>query len=130
VVMADYYNAKRKINGGEDAGKALIWYTRAAQNGSPNAMYALGNIYMSGLTGNKAYYVKHNVPKNEALAFEWYLKSIADSEYPASTFHRYTKFGSRIEDGAYAELIKMYRNGTGCEGSEARADELKKRLDD
>lgn len=129
IVMANYYNAKRKMYGGEDAEKALAWYTKAAENGSPNAMYALAKIYMNGLNGDKAYYVKYKVLKDEKLAFEWLQKAIADSEYPESVFQTHTKSGAHAADESYTELIKMYRNGIGCERSETKANELQARLD-
>lgn len=48
VILADYYNIAYENINNENSEKALKLYYRAAEAGSPNAMYKLGMIYKYG----------------------------------------------------------------------------------
>jgi TPR repeat protein len=127
MLLADYYNMRRV---GENPDKALAYYTKAAEDGSPSAMYNLGKIYLYGITGDKAYFVRYKVERDETTAFNWFLKSIEDTHFVESLFQQNTKCGSRFVDDSFQELIKMYNKGIGCEKSEAKANELQRVFDD
>lgn len=57
----------------QDRDQAFRWFTRAAQNGCPQAMYHLGMCNAEGF----------GTPKNPALALEWYKKSAARGDEDA-----------------------------------------------
>lgn len=111
IVLGDFYNMRKILKGGEDAGRALAYYTGAAADGSPNAMYYLGKIYLYGITGDKAYYLRHKVERDETAAFNWFMKSIENPRYAESMFQKNTQCGSHFVDDAYKELIQMYKKG-------------------
>ncbi len=50
---------------GQDYDKAFAWFTRAANNGCPQAMYHLGMCNAKG----------YGTPVNHALSAEWYRRS-------------------------------------------------------
>lgn len=77
-----------------DYDTAFAWFTRAANNGCPQAMYHLG------LANAKGY----GTPVNPALALKWYQQSAAHGD----------------EDAMY-EVGKCYENGVGAEADPAKA---------
>ena len=121
LTLANYYNLKEK---GNDPEKALYYFTKAAENGSPIAMYALGEIYQNLVYGNKKVNVKFKFKKNEEFALDWYLKSIENPNYITSAIYKHYKIGSTFEPQSYDELITMYKKGIGCKKSPEKADEI------
>lgn len=79
-----------------DYDKAFAWFTRAANNGCPQAMYHLGLCNAKG----------YGTPVNNALSAEWYRKSAEHGD----------------EDAMY-ELGNCHEKGLGVEANldEARA---------
>jgi hypothetical protein len=127
MILGDYYNRKGV---GENPEKALLWYTHAAVNGSPNAMFNLGQIYTTAVAGNGKLNVKHKVKKDPKTAFNWYLKSIENPNYTETYYSSRLKYGSFFRTDAYDEVIKMYRKGIGCEKSEENAAQIANIKDD
>ncbi len=123
LILANYYNDKNK---GENPEKALYYFTKAAENGSPNAMYALAQIYQYNLFGDKKNNVKYKFKKNEEFALEWYLKSIINTNYETSRIKTIYNIGTYFEPKSYDELITMYKKGIGCKKDIAKADEIAK----
>lgn len=121
LLLANYYNIKDKGNNPE---KALYNFTKAAENGSPIAMYALGEIYQNNLYGNKKINVKYKFKKNKEFALEWYTKSIQNSNYLSSSLYNQYKVGSIFEPASYDELITMHKKGIGTQKSSEKADEI------
>lgn len=121
LILANYYNIKEK---GNDPEKALYYFTKAAENGSPNAMFALGEIYQNNIFGNKKLNVKFKFKKNEEFALEWYIKSIQNINYQSSSIYSIYKIGSAFEPSSYDELITMYKKGIGCKKSPEKAEEI------
>ncbi|MBS7254684.1 PDZ domain-containing protein [Flavobacterium branchiicola] len=121
IILANYFNTKAKGNNPE---KALYYFTKAAENGSPNAMYALGEIYQKNIFGDKKLNVKYKFKKNEEFAMEWYHKSILNTNYTASLLHQYYKNGTYFEPKAFDELITMYKKGIGCEKNIKKSEEI------
>ena len=121
ILLANYYNTKSSGNNPE---KALYYFTKAAENGSPNAMYALGEIYKKNTFGNKKVSVKYKFKKNEEFALEWYLKSIQNPYYSSSRHYNTYKIGNYFEPAAFDEIIEMYQKGMGCEKSKEKANEI------
>jgi TPR repeat protein len=120
LLLANYYNTKASGN----PEKALYYFTKAAENGSPNAMFALGEIYKDNVFGNKKLNVKYKFKKNEEFALEWYLKSIQNTEYNNSLIFNIYKTGSYFEPAVFDELITMYQKGIGCEKSTEKANQI------
>ncbi len=118
-----YYNSNKRIEGGQDAEKALYWITKAAEKGSSSAMYKLGRIYLYNKTG-ESFYVKYKIKKNDVIAFNWFLKSISISNYQESAFQKLTKVGSSFHKDSYSELARMFKQGIGCEKNEEMAKKL------
>lgn len=127
LILGDYYNRK---GAGENAEKALLWYTNAAVNGSPNAMYNLGQIYTTAIAGNSKLNVKHKIKKDPKTAFEWFLKSIENPKYAETYYSSRLKYGSFFKPDSYDELIKMYTKGIGCQKSEENAAHIIKTKED
>lgn len=126
--LGNYYDYKSSTYGGKDAEKAFYWFSKAAENGSPNGMYYLGMIYRYQSL-DKSYGVKYKVTKNDSLAFKWFVKSVSNANYIESLFHKSNnsqpKFaGSYFEINSYKELSLMYKNGIGCEQNTAIANKL------
>jgi hypothetical protein len=121
IILANYYNTKATGNNPE---KALYYYTKAAEAGSPNAMYALGEIYLKNVFGNKKLNVKYKFKKNEEFALEWYQKSILNPDYKTSTLQEYYNNGTYFEPKAFDELVNMYKKGIGCEKNTAKSNEI------
>jgi len=121
LLLANYYNIKDKGNNPE---KALYNFTKAAENGSPIAMYALGEIYQNNLYGNKKINVKYKFKKNEEFALEWYTKSIQNSNYLPSSLYNQYKVGSIFEPASYDKLITMHQKGIGTKKNPEKADEF------
>jgi len=121
LILANYYNSK---NSGNNPEKALYYFTKAAENGSPNAMFALGQIYKYTIFGDKKNNVKFKFKKNEAFALEWYLKSIVNTNFKPSEINRLYKTGSYFEPQAFDELIVMYKKGIGCEKNTSKVAEI------
>ncbi len=142
LILAKYYNFKNNNNwggGGNDPSKALFWYSQAANNGSPSAMNKLGNIYLKGATKDwgdlsggyiKSYFVKYDVKKDAKIAFEWFLKSVADPNYTTTRLQKLSKDGSYFIVDSYDELISMYTKGIGCEKSLEKANEFSRFKDE
>jgi TPR repeat protein len=117
---------------------ALEWFTKAAESGSPNAMYYLGMIYKYGIIEDlskggivgirKRTHVKYDVLQDEKIAFEWFSKSIQPNYEPSiyvkgtRSFHR---DGSYFDEESYNELAKIYRKGKVVPKDKAKAKELK-----
>jgi TPR repeat protein len=120
LLLANYYNTKASGN----PEKALYYFTKAAENGSPNAMYALGEIYKENIFGNKKLNVKYKFKKNEEFALEWYLKSIQNMDYTSSRLFSLYNTGSHFEPAVFDELITMYQKGIGCEKSTEKANQI------
>lgn len=121
LLLAHNYNLK---TGGNDPEKALYYFTKAAENGSPNAMFALGEIYQKNVFGTKKINVKFKFKKNEEFALDWYLKSIQDTNYKASSIYWTYKVGSSFEPQSFDELINSYKKGIGCKKSPEKAEEI------
>jgi len=140
--LADWYNRKKKVvsawsyGGGGDAKLALEWYTKAAEKGSPNAMYYLGMIYKYGQTSNDERYIrkaflKHELVIDEKKALEWFEKSIQPN-YPISLFatssktiqETYLDLSSYFNKEAYKELSLIYAKGKIVPKDKVKAKEL------
>ncbi len=121
LLLANNYNLK---NGGNNPEKALYYFTKAAENGSPNAMYAMAEIYQNNVFGDKKVNVKFKNKKNPEFALEWYLKSIQNTGYEGSNIYKLYKTGSSFEPLAYDELILMYTKGIGCKKNPEKAAEI------
>ncbi|MFC4720951.1 tetratricopeptide repeat protein [Geojedonia litorea] len=144
--LADWYDRNKKVivsgitfTGGDDAKLALEWYTKAAENGSPNAMYYLGMIYKYGQTPStdngygflKKVFVKHNVVIDEKKALEWFEKSIQPN-YPISLFAtrwrtitaNYVDLSSYFNKESYKELALIYKKGGIVPKDKEKAKEL------
>lgn len=144
--LADYYDRNSNVvirgntfTGGDNAKLALELYTKAAERGSPNAMYYLGMIYKYGqtpdITGGygflKKVFVLHDVVIDEVKAFEWFKKS-SESSQNVSLFAKgsrsfgdnYTDLGSYFEKKAYRELSLIYKKGKIVPKDKAKAKEL------
>lgn len=57
----------------KDYDQAVIWYKRAAMNGSPEAKFSIGVLYEQGL----------GVPADFAMAFKWYKSAAEDGNVEA-----------------------------------------------
>lgn len=127
-----------------NANLALEWITKAAEKGSPNAMYYLGMIYKYGIIedlnddrGNKnnrkSMHVQYNVPKDEKKALEWFEKSIQPDYEPSLYAKTEKEFGqnhincSYFHGDAYKELSIIYKEGKIVPKDKAKADELMKK---
>ena len=123
LTLAHYYNLKNK---GNDPEKALYYFTKAAENESPIAMFALGEIYKNLVYGNKKENVKFKFKKNEEFALDWYLKSINNPKYQSSELQKSYKMGTRFEPQSFDELITMFKKGIGCKKNPEKAEEILK----
>ncbi|MGV9003429.1 tetratricopeptide repeat protein [Flavobacterium sp.] len=141
--LADWYNRKKKVaiidwsyGGGGDAKLAFELYTKAAQKGSPNAMYYLGMIYKYGQTSNEERYItktylKYELVIDEKKALEWFEKSIQPN-YPISLFatnsktitESYLDLSSYFNKEAYKELSLIYAKGKIVPKDKVKAKEL------
>ncbi len=83
VAVAQYISGKRAES--SDFRKALIFYQKAAEQGHPNALKRLGEIYYNGAEGT---------PKNFTEAIKWW--SILGDQGDHET---QTKIGEMISDG-------------------------------
>lgn len=139
LILADWYDAKKEADygdnkkytnvGGEDAKKAFEFYNKAAENGSPNAMYKLGLIYRNGqaldnlIAGAykilKKNHVEYDIQLDEKKAFEWFSKSYSQRYNEESLFsksieglHRFNV--STFDDrDCFNELALSYKKGIG-----------------
>lgn len=131
ILMAKYYDSKfYNTKTSLDTKKAIEFYKKAAENGSPIAMYYLGMIYKYGVIGclgGEKYYKmlpRFDVILDEKVAFDWFLKSyemFSRTDYQESTFAKSIKsnyfglFGCVDHfyalDGCYRELSKIYKKG-------------------
>lgn len=123
LILANYYNTKEMGNNPE---KALYYFTKAAENKSPTAMYALGQIYQNNVFGNKKVNVKFKFKNNDAFAHEWYTKSLQDLYYTNSQIKRFYHIGTDFEPKSFDELITMYKKGIGCKKDLLLAEEILK----
>jgi TPR repeat protein len=124
TALAAYYDTDATpYRGGEDAEKALLYYAKAAENGSPNAMYNLGKIYLYNEIAPK-YHVKYKVKKNEKTAFNWFSKSLENNNYADSKFQAMFKNGAYFDANTYDEMIKMYQKGIGCDKDKKKAEAI------
>ena len=121
LFLANYYNNKESGNNPE---KSIYFFTKAAEKGSPNAMYALGQIYQYLIFGNKNNNVKYKFKKNPEFALEWYSKSILNPSYNISAIKSLYNIGTDFEPKSFDELITMYQKGIGCEKNLAKANEI------
>lgn len=129
IQLGNYYDNKSSTYGGKDAEKAFYWFSKAAENGSPNGMYYMGMIYRYRQTIDKNYVVKYKVPKNDPVAFKWFVKSLSNINYAESLFHKSNNSirgfgGSCFEIDSYKELSLMYEKGIGCEKNIEIANKL------
>lgn len=143
VCLADWYDSKtmrEDLRQGNDPKKAFEWYLKAAEKGSPNAMYRLGMIYTYGRTPNtsggsgfmKKMHVKYDIVPDDEVAFGWFAQS-QQPNYAESTYARsnsYNKYGSTeymlsfFDAKAYLEMAKIFRKGKVVEKNIKRAKEL------
>lgn len=98
----------------QDYDQAFAWFTRAAANGCPQAMYHLGMCNAEG----------YGTPKNPGAALEWYKKSAAHGDEDAEY-----RVGDCYEKGIGTapdrqEAIKWYRRAANSGQAEA-ADRLR-----
>lgn len=91
-IAESYYYGKNGMN--VDKIKAINWYEKAAQNGSPDAMYFLGKLYRYGID------VKKNVSKT--IDYYTYLSDPNDGLGWA---------GPDGEEDICLQLIEIYWNG-------------------
>lgn len=115
-------------NGGENEQKALEWYNKAAEAGSPKAMFYLGVIYKYGRTlgymgnnfGSYKRRIKYNTTKDEKLSYDWFSKASVLSNYKKTPYARYKiEYFNSISDfpvnsftpKIYEELAKIYKEG-------------------
>ena len=102
----------------QDYDEAFKWFSRAAQNGCPQAMYHLGLMNAEGL----------GIPRNPQLAFEWYGKSAErgdeDAEYRVGLCHE-EGIGTARD---LTQALSWYKRaaGHGQPDAAARLAELKK----
>ncbi|MFV8347959.1 FKBP-type peptidyl-prolyl cis-trans isomerase [Flavobacterium sp. ZB4P13] len=137
--LARWYDSKSfsyqgiNIKGGGNAKLAIEWYTKAAELGSPNAMYYLGMIYKYGCSEKKynTHWEKHKIGTNEKIAFEWFTKSIVPNYkislyyfWNKSGFKDYTSIGSYFEKESYLELAIIYKKGEVIAKNKAKAEEF------
>jgi len=144
--LAEWYDRKKDVhlagitwNGGGDSKLALELYTRAAEKGSPNAMYYLGMIYKYGQTPDisngygslRKVFVKHDVVIDEEKALVWFAKSIQPN-YAVSLFatgnetiyENYTDLTSYFNKESYKELSLIYKKGKIVPKDKVKAKEL------
>lgn len=129
VILGEYYDktnvrvGQGNHKGGENPAKAIEWFTKAAEKGSPNAMYYLGHIYKYGRTPEvsdgfgfmKKMYNNYKELIDEKTAFEWFSKSLLPN-YEVSLFNRYNSpfssyAGSEFNARTYLELSYFYKEG-------------------
>lgn len=132
LLLASWYDKKEYLykskNGGENEQKALEWYNKAAETGSPKAMFYLGVIYKYGRTlgymrnnfGSYKTRIKYNIPKNEKLAFDWFSRAYTLSNYKKTPYARAKiEYFTLISDFpinsftpiVFEELAKIYKEG-------------------
>ena len=94
VKLAMWYSHKTNIkglSGGGNEQKALEWFNKAADAGSPNAMYFLGMIYKYGQVVSDKYqqnlFIKFTLTKDEKLALDWFIKA-EQPDYKESIYSR------------------------------------------
>ena len=137
VRLAMWYSHKNNykgLHGGENEDKALKWFNKAAEAGSPNAMYFLGMIYKYGqITTNKYeqfLLIKFSVAKDEKVALDWFIK--ADKpEYIESIYSRlYSKSNAFLARSSYYipetryETYLLYKKSKTVK-NESKAAEMK-----
>ncbi|MBW3518046.1 tetratricopeptide repeat protein [Flavobacterium sp. NKUCC04_CG] len=141
--LGDFYDRKNAkifgsvFTGGENEQKAIEWYTKAAEHGSPNAMYCLGMIYKYGITQSpkteniyKRMRIKYSIKNDENLAFQWFTKSLIP-DYNSSDFEKFGRHYyscSKFDTGTYLELAKIYNAGEVVAKDKAKAKEFKEKL--
>lgn len=132
ILMAKYYDSKfYNTKTSLDTKKAIEFYNKAAENGSPIAMYYLGMIYkygiVSDLRGSEKYYKtlpQFDVILDDKIAFNWFLKScetFSRADYQESIFAKsikYNYFGMfgcvdhyDALKNCYMELSIIYKEG-------------------
>lgn len=120
VILADYYNLvyiNININN-ENAANALKLYSKAAELGSPNAMYKLGMIYKYGRAYDYKKAVKYDVIVDEKIALEWFTRSL-QPEYKESLYSKsllyngrfYYETSSYFDASSYSEIANIYEKG-------------------
>ena len=142
VKLAIYNDYTKKLGGNENAALALEWFEKAAEKGSPNAMYYLGMIYKYGITEDlndgfgiknirRKMHVKYNVELNEKTALYWFEKSIQPEYVPSiyakekNSFGRYShNITSYFIKNSYKELSLFYKEGKVVQKDKAKAKEL------
>lgn len=95
----------RGIEVGKDINKAIIWFTKAAQQGHSNAQTALGMIYYYKDSSNKDSGIKQDIKK----AIKWFMKA-ADQGNSVAQFHLGLIYveGEDIKQD-YNEAMKWFR---------------------
>lgn len=115
ILMASSYSSYTQT---PNAKEAFELYTKAAENGSPIAMYKLGMIYKYGYSINatkydKPYFAKFDVQLDEKEALEWFLKSydtFLKPSYQESTFAKSIKYN----EGGFFGPVANYDSLNGC----------------
>jgi TPR repeat protein len=137
VAIAMWYSRKTSYEGligGGNEQKALEWFNKAADFGSPNAMYFLGMIYKYGQITSDKYeqkiFIKFTVTKDEKLALDWFIKAdqpnYKESIYSRSldTRHAFLAKSSYYIYGARLEMYRLYKKGK-IVADKAKAEEMK-----
>lgn len=136
IMLADWYDWRSDggyKKGGDDPKKALEWYLKAAEKGSPNAMYRLGMIYKYGRTPRtsngygflKKWHAEYDVVLDEKVAFDWFTKSL-QPDYAGSIYSKadsYEYFSSQFNQQTYYELANIYRKGKVVPKDKEKANE-------
>ena len=115
ILMASSYSSYTQT---PNAKEAFELYTKAAEKGSPIAMYRLGMIYKYGYCINatkydKPYFAKFDVQLDEKEALEWFLKSydtFLKPSYQESTFAKSIKYN----EGGFFGPVANYDSLKGC----------------
>jgi len=107
--LGQYYNSEYL---GNDPKKAFYFYVKAAENNLPDAMYALGQIYL-----NKSNYKlkAYKIEKNTNLGCTYIHNSLLVKDYYETLYYKLSTFHKAfIKFKVYKELALMYENGKGC----------------
>ena len=90
------YHLQTGIGVTKDLPEAVIWYSKAANAGSADAMVRLGHIYSNG----------EGLAKDKTAAVSWYRKAAAAGNVTAMT-----NFGYHLQSGIGVEwhLLKLCR---------------------
>lgn len=134
--LGEYYNRKKMSKdlttvskvGGNDPEKAFAFFSKAAEQNHPDALYFLAEIYLNKYPAKKNdWFVTYTIEKNSSLGCTYMYNSLYPQEYQETLYQRFGIHLKRfLRHRVFKELSDRYANGTDC----PKDPEMAKKLSD